>query len=142
MVTHAVASAKESVELADRSGDAGIRMINRTILADALHQAGRWEESAAFFREAEAMQAEMQPEYPRLYSVRGYRYCDYLLSRSSASVGSAGDHLSLGRAHLGLAQASGDVASPDVDASAKHLDRRREREVEMLKALVEPREDG
>ena len=88
-LTQAVASAEESVELADRSGDAFRRMADRTSLADALHQAGRWEESAASFREAEAMQAERQPEYPRLYSLRGYRYCDLLLSRA-ASAGSAG----------------------------------------------------
>jgi hypothetical protein len=35
------------VELADRSGDAFMRMVNRTTLADALHQAGRWQESEA-----------------------------------------------------------------------------------------------
>ena len=85
-LTQAVASAEESVELADRSADAGERMINRTTLADALHQAGRWEESAASFREAEAMQAERQPEYPRLYSLQGYRYCDLLLSAGSAGI--------------------------------------------------------
>jgi hypothetical protein len=32
------------------------------------------------FREAELMQAERQPHYPRLYSVSGFRYCDLLLS--------------------------------------------------------------
>ena len=122
-------------------------MANRTTWADALHQAGRWEESAAAFREAEAMQAEWQPEYPRLYSLRGFRYCDLLLGRAEPEAGSgldglaglgsrpeeaerfrqacrevlerakaalrvaeepwlldiALDHLTLGRAHLGLA---------------------------------------
>lgn len=46
-VAGAVAAAEESVELADRSGDAFMRMVNRTTLADALHQAGRWQESEA-----------------------------------------------------------------------------------------------
>ena len=58
-VASAVAAGEESVELADRSEDAFQRMVNRTTLADALHQAGRWEASASSFREAEAMQAEM-----------------------------------------------------------------------------------
>ncbi len=31
------------------------------------------------FREAEALQHERQPQYPLLYSVPGYRYCDLLL---------------------------------------------------------------
>ncbi len=81
-VPRAVASAEESVELADRSGDAFMRMANRTVLADALHQAGRPEESAVAFREAEAMQAEWQPQYPRLYSGYSFRYCDLLLART------------------------------------------------------------
>jgi len=79
-VASAVQAAEESVELADRSGDAFWRMSQRTALADALHQAGRWDESAARFREAEAMEAERKPQYPRLYSLRGYRYCDLLLA--------------------------------------------------------------
>ena len=86
-VAGAVAAGEESVELADRSGDAGQQMINRTTLADALHQAGRWEESAAAFREAEAMQAEREPEDPRLYSVQGYQYCDLLLSQAEPENG-------------------------------------------------------
>ena len=51
----------------------------RTTLADALHQAGDVEQAGAAFREAEAMQAERQPEFPLLYSLQGYRYCDLLL---------------------------------------------------------------
>ena len=76
---------RQGVELADRSGERGMRMINRTTLADALHQGGRLEEAKKAleaFREAEAMQKESQPQYPLLYSVRGYKYCDLLLSRS------------------------------------------------------------
>ena len=87
-VARAVAFGEQSVELADRSGDAFQRMGKRTTWADALHQAGRWEESAAAFREAEAMQAERQPEYPRLYSLPGFRYCDLLLGRAEPEAGS------------------------------------------------------
>ena len=63
-VPRAVAYGEQSVEVADRSGDAFYRRGFRTTWADALHQAGRWEESAAAFREAEAMQAERQPTLP------------------------------------------------------------------------------
>ncbi len=166
-VASAVAVGEESVELVDKSGDAFVRMNSRAILADALHQAGRWQESASTFREAEALQAEWQPQRPRLYSLAGYRYCDLLLSqgeggespfdppmpggggtpeavaryraaceeigeRAGQTLGwatQAGlslltialDHLSLGRAHLGLAVTS--EGSPDFSASAEHLDR-------------------
>ncbi len=69
----AIATAEESVELADRGGDAFMRRVNQAILAAALHQAGRWQESAAAFREAEAMQADDQSQYPWLYSFPGVR---------------------------------------------------------------------
>ncbi|MES1242557.1 MAG: toll/interleukin-1 receptor domain-containing protein [Acidobacteriota bacterium] len=57
-VTRAVSFGKQSVALADRSGDAFEKMDNRTVLADALHQSGRLGKSEETFREAEALQAE------------------------------------------------------------------------------------
>ncbi|HEV7784130.1 MAG TPA: hypothetical protein VGQ28_02270, partial [Thermoanaerobaculia bacterium] len=144
-VARAVAFGGQSVELADRSCDAFQRMSKRTTWADALHQSSRREESATAFCEAEAIQAERQPEYPRLYSLQGFRYCDLLLGRAEPAARSgldglasraeeaerfrqvcrevlerarqtlewahtqgilldiALDHLTLGRAHLGLA---------------------------------------
>jgi tetratricopeptide (TPR) repeat protein len=170
-VGRAVAFGEQSVALANHSGDAFQRMGNRTTLADALHQAGRWEESAEVFREAEALQVERQPEYPRLYSLGCYQYCDLLLSRGEpeAEAGLDGlaaapeearrfrqdcrevqervgqtikisernnwlldialDHLSLGRAYLGLAQTAPEPATPGEEAeadfaqAAEHLDR-------------------
>jgi tetratricopeptide (TPR) repeat protein len=96
-VAGAVGDAEQSVTYADRSGDAFQRMGKRTTHADALHQAGRRAEAEARFREAEQMQAESEPTYPLLYSVRGFQYCDLLLTEaeraawhSSASVPLAG----------------------------------------------------
>ncbi|MEE9545325.1 MAG: hypothetical protein V3V55_07025, partial [Rhodospirillales bacterium] len=126
-VAEAVEAAWQSVELADRSGDAFMRLGNRTTLADALHQAGDLEEAAALFREAEATQKEDQPRYPLLYSLQGFRYCDLLLGRGEhaaarqragktlewAEQGSASlltialDTLTLGRAALAGAAAQG-----------------------------------
>ncbi|HEX3527541.1 MAG TPA: toll/interleukin-1 receptor domain-containing protein [Thermoanaerobaculia bacterium] len=163
-VPRAVAFGDQSVELADRSGDAFHRISKRTSWADALHQAGRWEESAAAFREAEAMQAQWQPEYPRLYSLPGFRYRDLLLGRAEPEDGAgldglagpcsrpeeaerfrqvcqevlewakslpsdplldiALDHLSLGRAHLGLALlTTGDDRAAGLAQAAEILDR-------------------
>jgi tetratricopeptide (TPR) repeat protein len=76
----AVAAGRQSVELADQSEEAFWRMAFRTTLADALHQAGELAESHALFVEAEEMQQEFQPEYDRLYSLRGFKYCDLLLA--------------------------------------------------------------
>jgi hypothetical protein len=79
-VADAVRHAEQSVNYADHSDKAFDRMSKRVTHADALHQAGRREEAGARFREAERIQAERQPEYPLLYSVQGFQYCDLLLS--------------------------------------------------------------
>jgi tetratricopeptide (TPR) repeat protein len=127
----ALEQAGKSVELADKSDNAALRMITRTTLAAAQHAMSLREEAAAQFEEAERMQEEMQPAYPLLYSQQGFLYCDLLLDQSLdadvreraarmlASVPSwysllciALDHLSLGRAHLLAAErgAGGDLA--------------------------------
>ncbi len=85
-VAGAVGDAEQSVTYADRSGDAFMRGVTRTVYADALHQAGRRAEAEARFREAEQMQAESQPEYPLLYSLQGFRYCDLLLAEAERAA--------------------------------------------------------
>jgi hypothetical protein len=130
----ALAAARQSVELADRSGDSFCRIASRTALADAQHQAGRLTEAADQFRAAEALQQEMQPKFPFLYSVQGFQYCDLLLSKRqwqevitravqtlewgkpyAGLLEIALDQLALGRAHLGLAQQA-DASAPDAPA--------------------------
>ena len=130
--------AKQSVDLADRSGGTFQRMVSRTALAATLHQAGRLSEAEALFREAEEIQKDWQPEYPFLYSVGGFKYCDLLLSQGKyqevqsrteqtlewvkAGGGSlltiALNYLSLGRAHLLQALQEG---SQDFTQAAEHL---------------------
>jgi tetratricopeptide (TPR) repeat protein len=135
----AVDYARQSVKLADRSGDWGQRMTKRVQQADTLHQVGRLEEARTAFRGAEAMQKEQQPEYPLLYSFQGYLYCDLLLGQEKVEevkrranygletsrkaglslLAIALDHLSLGRAHLlrFIQQGTGDYTQ-----AATHLD--------------------
>jgi tetratricopeptide (TPR) repeat protein len=127
-IRQAIACAEQSVELADRSGHAFLRMGLRTTLADALHQAGRLREAETLCQEAERMQRERQPEYPLLYSLQGFQYCDLLLGqgnyhkvrdRATKTVAGAEtqgvlldialDHLSLGRA----CQGAGDLAEAE-----------------------------
>src|SRR6185295_19087187 len=86
-VPGAVGDAERSVTFADQSGDAFLRMVGRTTHADALHQAGRRAEALALFREAEGIQAERQPGYPRLYSLQGFRYSDLLLAEAERAAG-------------------------------------------------------
>jgi tetratricopeptide (TPR) repeat protein len=78
-LSHALKFAQQSVELADQSSVERQRMIKRSLLADVLHQAGRLEEAAATFQEAEAVQKQWQPESLLLSSYPGFLYCDLLL---------------------------------------------------------------
>jgi tetratricopeptide (TPR) repeat protein len=82
----AVADAKRSVAYADRSGDAFQRISKRSTLADARHQAGEIEAARKSFVEAESLQAKDQPDYPLLYSLQGFQYCDLLLAGAERAV--------------------------------------------------------
>jgi tetratricopeptide (TPR) repeat protein len=82
----AVGDAEQSVTYADRSGDGFCNVTSRASHADALHQAGRRAEADAHFRKAEALQGEIQPGYPLLYSLRGFNYCDLLLMEAERAV--------------------------------------------------------
>ncbi|MDD5393331.1 MAG: hypothetical protein PHE17_09955 [Thiothrix sp.] len=118
-MAQAVESGARSSRYADQSGDMFQRMARRTTHADALHQAGDTAAALALFREAEQLQQEHQPAYPRLYSLWGFRYCDLLLAQGSTAevleraeyalkiakdsgqlLSIALDQLILGRAHL------------------------------------------
>ncbi len=93
-ITEAADSARQAVSHADRSGDAFQRMSKRTTLADALHQGGETEAAQTLFAEAEALQQQSQPQYPLLYSLPGFRYCDGLLGPvERAAWRCRGDHV-------------------------------------------------
>lgn len=82
----AVEDAEQAVDYADRSVDAYQRMGTRTTLADALHHRGKSAEALEHFVEAEAIQAERQPECSRLYSLPGFRHCDQLLASAERAA--------------------------------------------------------
>ena len=121
-ITKAVSIVRQSVAYADKSGKLPQRIVSRTTLADALHQAGEAAEAETLFQAAEALRQEFEPEYPRLYSMSGFKYCDLLLAQgkmaavleraeyaleiakqNSWPLGTALNQLSLGRAYLQLA---------------------------------------
>ncbi len=133
----ALEQAEKCVGFADKSGDAFQRMGKRTTLAAAQHAMGLRGEAAELFEEAERMQRDMQPAYPLLYSLPGFRYCELLLDQSrdaevveraaqtlewrqgkASLLSIAVDHLSLGRAHL-VARQRG--AACDLAQAASHL---------------------
>jgi tetratricopeptide (TPR) repeat protein len=79
---------KTSVKLADQSGSQERRLVSRARLADAFHQAGQSDGSAEVFREAEEIQKRTTPSRPLLHGLRGYQYCDLLLSQAEPVDGS------------------------------------------------------
>jgi hypothetical protein len=85
-VAAAVATAEHSVALADRAGRAHEMMVNRTSLAAALFAAGETEKAARLFTDAERRQRELEPKNPFLHSLRGYEFCDLLLSQGQAGA--------------------------------------------------------
>ena len=131
-VEAAVDYARRAVDYADRSGEWYQRLVRRSVQAAAEHQAGRPETAGKLFREAEHLQQKNQPEYPLLYSLRGYQFCDLLLDQGQSAEAQrratqtlewvtqqnwlldiALDHLTLGRAAL----------VGDVPEAATHLDK-------------------
>ena len=79
-IPNALKTAEQSVKLADQSGNAFWCMASRTTFADAHHQTGKLATSSESFSEAEKLQQELQPDYPQLYAVQGFQYCDLLLA--------------------------------------------------------------
>jgi tetratricopeptide (TPR) repeat protein len=79
-ITEASDSAQQAVSHAEFSRDAFQRLMSRTTLADALHQGGERAEAQTLFEEAEDLQQKREPEYPLLYSIGCFRYCDWLLA--------------------------------------------------------------
>lgn len=97
-VSEAAKTADQAIEYADHSTVPFQMLLNRTILADALHQGGKATEAETRLREARQIQIGWQPRYPFLYSSQGFRDCDFLLSGSEyaawrMNLGLSSDHL-------------------------------------------------
>ena len=73
--------AKKCVEWIDKTDKTLLQVARRTTLADVYHQVAENVEVQSYFEEAECIQKESQPDYPKLYSLWGFRYCDFLLSQ-------------------------------------------------------------
>jgi tetratricopeptide (TPR) repeat protein len=144
-IGEAIRYGEKSVHYADKSGLKSQKMINRTTLADALFQSGDMKKAEELFLEAEAIQKEWQPEYPFLYSLYGFRFCELKLSRGDYKearkrgektlewLSKAGidilsiplDHLTIGRAYLqsGDMKEAGEYLNLAVDGLRKAGDK-------------------
>ena len=105
---------------ADRGGDGFQRLVNRTTHAGALHHVGRRDDSLRVFGEAEALQAGSQLEYPRLYSLQGFLYCDLLLSEAERAAWRV--WCRVGITHQEQSASVGEADPTDLEACAKSCD--------------------
>ena len=130
--------ARQAVDLADRGDQGFIKMFSRTYVAKVLLDQGFLVKAKKIFIQAENMQRKGQPEYPFLYALQGFRYCELLLglgqycevvNRAEKTIEWARkeqillpialDHLSLGQAYLRQSQVEG---GRDFTQSAAHMD--------------------
>ena len=100
-IASAVQVAEQCVIFADQSGNTFWSTSARTAHADALHQAGLAESARTHFDEAEAIQRDYRPEYPLLYSLNGFLFCDLLMAESERAAW----HAQLEHANLQLSNA-------------------------------------
>ncbi len=129
-IAQAVEVGRQSVALADKKNYAFDCLENRTALANALHQAGELAEARDLFIEAEHIQKKFQPEFKKLYSLSGFRFCElfldngiwqkvqersnYALNVTQTRLDIALNQLSLSRALLQEAIAQADPPVPPV----------------------------
>lgn len=82
----AVTWATRAVEFADHTGDLFNRKTRRARLGAACHAAGRNNDARGAFEEAERIQATRPGDFPRLYSLSGFQFCELLLSTPEKSA--------------------------------------------------------
>ncbi|AMV25131.1 hypothetical protein VT84_12100 [Gemmata sp. SH-PL17] len=95
-ISGAVATARESVNHAERREVPFIKRTSRTALATALHQAGHSDEAQLLFRQSEELHSAIQvrkllltsqypsfeDSYPFLSGLGGFQYCESLLAHA------------------------------------------------------------
>lgn len=117
-LSSAMYRAEQSVELADRDDDDFTRLTTRATLATTLidveatvlsnlgescscPQHSNFHSLAhSAFREAEALQGKMQPQYPKLYSIGSYLYCELLLKELAIRIQQWTDNCGVSLAEL------------------------------------------
>lgn len=86
-ITEALMNAENSLTYADLDKvDWRSFITSRSVKANALHHAGETSKAEMLYREIDKFQSDHQPDFPLLYSVEGFRYCELLLSRPERSA--------------------------------------------------------
>ncbi|HEX7333486.1 MAG TPA: DUF4062 domain-containing protein [Pyrinomonadaceae bacterium] len=78
-LSQAAQDAERGIRYADEGNSPIEQVFNRTTAAYIQQQLGRRHQAMKMFRKAEQMHAEAEGDYPLLYGIDGFRYCDLLL---------------------------------------------------------------
>jgi tetratricopeptide (TPR) repeat protein len=76
-------AAQQAIVYADRTDNRFHQMLSRAYFATTLHRQGDLTAAKEQFEAAEKIQAEDDPESPRLYSIYGFQYCALLLDQAT-----------------------------------------------------------
>ncbi|MBR7781611.1 metallophosphoesterase [Undibacterium luofuense] len=82
----ALTIAQQALDYAEQSQDAIQKIVRRCNLAWHRFLSGDSASAVRLMQEAECLQAENQPKYPLLYSLRGFQYCEILLAQQSSAA--------------------------------------------------------
>ncbi len=115
-IASAIDDARMAIGFAERSNRKFRRVGRRAHLANALHVAGREQEAHVVFTEAEHIQQNVEPKYPLLHDVHGFRYCELLLAKVERSAWQEFLQADDSRDSSGLLQEC-DVVAERVDAA-------------------------
>jgi len=85
-VNLALTESEKAIKFADQCNNSFQQIIGRVCQADAWSFMGQLTKALDGFREAESMQCVHQPEFPFLYSVQGFQYCDLILKKAEETA--------------------------------------------------------
>jgi tetratricopeptide (TPR) repeat protein len=94
----AIKAAEQAIKFAEQDPNVVWQAESHAILADAFHQTGQRDEARHYFEMAEKIQKSDRRQRSQLYSLRGFRYCDFLLAQSEI----AASRCTLGKLVIGL----------------------------------------
>lgn len=142
-VERAVDYGRESVIYADQGEYWGYKVSARSILSCVLHQSGNLAAAEELFEEEEEIQRKENMVYPYSYSIRGYRFCELLLSqRQYREVEKRAWHtLELAEKYLGQGLSLWDIALDKLSLGRAYLLEAIEGPSSLLKAGLSKAED-
>ncbi|MFH1342596.1 MAG: TIR domain-containing protein [Pseudomonadota bacterium] len=76
-----IGTAERALRHAEKAKDVSSAVVRTALLAYAMLSAGRFTDAERLFLRSERMQKRIQPDFPILFSFRGFQYCDALLSQ-------------------------------------------------------------